>query len=224
VLAVENGNLEGEVRDSRARIVAAGHEERRRIERDIHDGTQQRLVVLRLHLALAGEQLHGPGQREMVERLSGEVDEAIEDLRNVAAGVYPMLLTQQGVAAALRSVSRHAAVPVRIEARGLRRYPEPVELAVYFSCLEALQNAAKHAGPAAATVQLSEHDGLVRFTIDDDGVGFDPRTVKRGAGLANVADRISALGGAVRIDSAEGAGTHVSGQVPVGGREPSPTR
>ena len=222
VLAVENGNLEGEVRDSRDRVLAAGHDERRRIERDIHDGTQQRLVALRIHLALAGEQLADHDQREIVERLSVEVDEAIEDLRSVAAGVYPMVLTQRGLGAALRSVSRHAAIPVSIEERGLRRYPEPVELAVYYCCLEALQNAAKHAGPgAAASVQLSEGNGFVRFTIDDDGAGFDPRSVRRRSGLVNIADRMSAAGGRVSVDSAKGTGTRVSGHVPIPAREPS---
>jgi signal transduction histidine kinase len=215
VLAVENGNLEGEVRDSRARILAAGHDERRRIERDIHDSAQQRLVALRVHLAMASDQLDGLQQRA-IEQLGTEVDEAIDELRSVAAGVYPMLLSQHGVAAALRSVSRHAAIPVSIEDRGLRRHREPIELAVYFTCLEALQNAAKHAGPgAAATVQLTEDDGFVHFTVEDDGVGFDPRSVKRGAGLANIADRMTAAGGVVRIDSAKGGGTRVSGQVPV---------
>jgi signal transduction histidine kinase len=151
-----------------------------------------------------------------MQQLGTEVDEAIDDRRSVTAGVYPMLLTQQGVAAALRSVSRHAAIPISIEERGLRCYREPVELAVYFSCLEALQNAAKHAGPGAtATVQLSENDGFVRFTIEADGVGFDPRFVTRGAGLTNIADRTFAAGGAVRIDSAKGAGTRLSCQLPV---------
>jgi signal transduction histidine kinase len=215
VLAVENGNLEGEARDSRLRILAAGQDERRRIERDIHDGTQQRLVALRIHLSLASEQLDGPDQRALVEQLGSEVDDAIDDLRRVASGVYPTLLTDHGVVVALRSVSRHTAIPVSIEARGLRRYPEPVELALYYSCLEGLQNAAKHAGPAAtATVQLSEDDGTVRFNIEDDGVGFDLQSVERGAGLANIADRIAAVGGAVHIDSAIGAGTRVGGQIP----------
>jgi signal transduction histidine kinase len=216
VLAVENGNLEGEVRDSRVRILAAGHDERRRIERDIHDGTQQRLVALRIHLSLASEQLDGAEQQAIVEQLGTEVEEAIDDLRRVASGMYPTLLSEHGLAAALRSVSLYAAIPVSIEAHGLRRYPEPVELAVYFSCLEALQNAAKHAGPgASATVSLSEDDGFVRFTIEDDGVGFEPPSLKRGTGLTNIADRTSALGGTVRIDSATGVGTRVSGQVPV---------
>jgi signal transduction histidine kinase len=215
VLAVENGNLEGEARDSRARILAAGQDERRRLERDIHDGTQQRLTALRIHLSLASEQLDGPEQRAMIEQLGSEVDDTIDDLRRVAAGVYPMLLKDHGVVVALRSASRATAIPVRIEDRGLRRYPEPVELAVYYSCLEGLQNAAKHAGPAAsATLQLSEDDGTVRFIIEDDGVGFDLQTVTRGAGLANIADRMAAVGGAVRIDSEHGAGTRVSGHVP----------
>ena len=115
----------------------------------------------------------------------------------------------------LRSVSRHAAIPVAIEDGWRGRHSEEIELAVYYSCVEALQNAAKHAGPGVtATVRLTEDEGRVRFTVEDDGVGFDPRSVERGAGLDNIADRVSAAGGLLRIDSARGRGTRVSGLLP----------
>jgi signal transduction histidine kinase len=214
-LAVENGNLEGELRDSRARIVAAGDAERRRIEQNLHDGAQQRLVALRIHLALAGEQLDGVEQQRLVAELGDEVEEALDDLRTIAAGVYPKILGDAGVGAALRSVARHAAIPIAIDDRWRRRHPDEIELAAYYSCLEALQNAAKHAGPgASATVRLTEEGSRVRFTIEDDGVGFDPASVERGAGLENIADRVSAAGGVVRIDAASGRGTRVSGVLP----------
>ena len=214
-LAVENGNLEGELRESRARIVAAGDAARRRIERDLHDGAQQRLVALRIHLGMASATLDGSAQQTLVAQLGTEVDEALDDVRSIAAGVYPKILGDLGVGAALRSVSRTAAIPITVDDRWQRRHRDDIEHAVYFSCLEALQNAAKHAGPAAtATVRLSEEDGRVRFTIEDDGVGFDPMSVDRGAGLDNIADRVSAAGGVLSIESALGRGTSVSGLLP----------
>jgi signal transduction histidine kinase len=215
VLAVENGNLEGELRDSQARILAAGDAERRRLERDLHDSAQQRLVALRIHLSLASEELDGSEQQAIVDMLGSEVDEAIDDLRSIAAGLHPKILSDAGVGAALRSVSRRAAIPVVIDGHWRRRHPQEIELAVYFSCLEAVQNAAKHAGPGVtATIQLTEQDGRVRFVVADDGVGFHPQSVERGAGLNNIADRVSAAGGVLAIDTAEGRGTRVSAVLP----------
>jgi len=133
----------------------------------------------------------------------------------VATGAYPDLLGESGVAAALRAVSRNAAIPIRIEDRWRRRHPEAVEVAVYSCSLEALQNAAKHAGPgSAATVRLTEENGSVGFTIEDHGVGFDPASAGRGTGLQNIADRVCAAGGTLRIESAAGQGTRVSGRLP----------
>ncbi len=215
VLAVENGNLEGELRDSRHRIVAAGDAERRRIERDLHDGTQQRLVALRIHLAIASAKIDGVEQRLMVERLATDVEDALDDLRNVARGVYPDVLRQSGIAAALRAATRHAAVPITIDDRGLRRHGDEVELAVYFCCLEALQNVAKHAGAGSvAAVELAEDGGGIRFSVEDDGVGFDVRRITHGAGLNNLADRLAAAGGTLDITSAPARGTRVSGRLP----------
>jgi len=214
-LAVEKGNLAGELRESQARIVAAGDAERRRIERDLHDSAQQRLVALRVHLALASEELDGSDHQTLVARLGTEVEEALDELRTIAIGVYPKTLGDFGVAAALRSVSRESAVPIAIVDGWRRRHADEIELAVYYSCLEATQNAAKHAGGGATvTVRLDEGDGWVDFAIDDDGVGFDPGAAAHGAGLDNIADRVSAAGGTLRIDSAPGRGTRVSARLP----------
>ncbi len=216
LVAVENGALEGELRASRARILEAGHAERRRIERDLHDSTQQRLVSLRVHLTLAGEQLDGSDEREMLERLGVDVEDAIEELRAVAQGIYPAVLGDRGVGAAVRAVARTSAIPIRIRDEWRGRRPEAVETTVYFCCLEGLQNAAKHAGRGASVVvRLFEDDGHVGFSVADDGAGFDPGTVERGNGLTNVADRVAAVGGSLEIDSASGQGTRLTANIPV---------
>jgi signal transduction histidine kinase len=212
LLAVENGALEGELRASRARIVEAGHSERRRIERDLHDGAQQRLVALRMHLALVGERLGGSSE---LDSLGVEVDQAIHELRDLAHGLYPPLLAQAGLATALTAVARRSGIAVRVLEHGLSRQAEAVEVSVYFCCLEALQNAAKHAGSATVvTVELRESDGWVAFSVEDDGAGFDPASVRRGSGLTNLADRLAAVGGTLQIDSRPGHGTRVTGRVP----------
>jgi len=216
LLAVENGDLEGELRASRARILEAGHAERRRIERDLHDSTQQRLVSLRIHLTLAGEQADRADERAMLDRLGDEVEDAIEELRSVARGIYPAVLGDRGVGAAVTAVARTAAMPISIGDEWRGRHAEAVETTVYFCCLESLQNAAKHAGEgASATVRLFEDDDHVSFSVEDDGAGFDPGTVERGNGLTNLADRVSAVGGALTIDSANGQGTRVSASIPI---------
>ena len=215
VLAVEQGALEGELRSSRARIVEAGDAERRRIERDIHDSAQQRLIALRIHLELARDQLEQREERDLVGRLGLEVEEAIDDLRTVASGVYPAVLTDSGVPAALHSVARHAAVPVDVVDRGVGRHPPEIESTVYFCCVEAVQNAAKHAGAGASvTVWLDAVDGQVVFGVDDDGRGFDPRTAPRGHGLANIADRVATAGGSLSVDAGVDSGTRFAGSLP----------
>jgi len=214
LLAVENGALEGELRASRARILEAGHAERRRIERDLHDSAQQRLVALRIHLALMGERLEGAEEREMVASLGLEVDEAIEQLRDLARGLYPQLVGQLGLPAALGAVARRSAMPVRIRDEGLGRHPEALETTVYFCCVECLQNAAKHAGAdASVLIRLGASDGRVRFSVEDDGVGFDPATVPRGAGLTNLSDRVAAVGGTLEVRARPGHGTRITGEL-----------
>ena len=215
LLAVENGHLEGELLASRARIVEAGDAARRRIERDLHDSAQQRLVALRIHLTLTGAQLHRSEERAILERLGDEVEEVIDELRAVAHGIYPQVLADRGVGAALAAVARRSAIPVNVLDAGIGRHAEATEMTVYFCCLECLQNAAKHAGPGAAvTIRLSETDSRVCFSVDDDGAGFDPGAVERGAGLTNLADRVAAVGGILEIDAGLGRGTHITGSVP----------
>jgi signal transduction histidine kinase len=215
LLAVETGRLEGELRASQARALAAADAERRRIGRDLHDTAQQRLVALRVHLSLAGEQLQ-PEELPIVEQLERELDEALDELQSVARGIYPQVLAQHGLAAALRSAVQNTAIPVSVTDEGVGRHSREVELAVFYCCVEALQNAAKHAGPgASASVVLSDADGQLRFLVEDDGQGFEPSRVEPGAGLSNLADRLSAVGGAIRIDSAAGRGTCIAGQIPV---------
>jgi signal transduction histidine kinase len=217
LLAVENGHLEGELRASRARIIEAGIAERRRMERDLHDSAQQRLVALRIRLSLAGEQLDGSDERAMLERLGAEVDEAIDELRNVAHGIYPQVLAQ-GVEAALAAVAARSPMPVTIRGGLPRRYAEGIETTIYFCCVECVQNAAKHAGQGAAvTVRLDERDGRVAFEVEDDGAGFDPAAVTEGAGLTNIADRVAAAGGTLHIDATPGRGTRITGELPARG-------
>ena len=216
LLAVENGDLEGELRASRARILEAGNTERRRIERDLHDSTQQRLVALRVHLTLASEQLDGSEEQAMLERLGADVDDAIEELRAVAQGIYPAVLGDRGVGAAVTAIARTSAMPIRVGDEWRGRRAAAIETTVYFCCLECLQNAAKHAGRgASATVRLFEDDGHVSFTVEDDGAGFHPGTARRGNGLTNLADRVAAVGGTLTIDSANGRGTRVTANIPV---------
>lgn len=214
LLAVETGRLEGELRASQARALAAADAERRRIGRDLHDTAQQRLVALRVHLGLAGDRLQ-PEELPIVEQLERELDAALDELQNVARGIYPHALAQYGLAAALRSAVQSTAIPVTILDETQERHPGPVELAVYFCCLEALQNAAKHAGPgASASIRLSDQDGWLCFRVEDDGRGFDPESTEPGAGLLNLGERLRAVGGTIRIDSAVGRGTRISGHIP----------
>jgi signal transduction histidine kinase len=216
LLAVENGVLEGELRASRARILEAGLAERRRIERDLHDSAQQRLVALRIHLTLAGEQFDHARERQMLETLGLEVDQTIEELRDVAQGLYPQLLMDRGLHAALDAVARRAGQRVRVVDGGLPRFSEALETTIYFCCLECVQNAAKHAGAdASVTIRLAQTNGNVSFSVEDDGAGFDLGSVQRGAGLTNLGDRVAAAGGMLSIDSRPGKGTRVTGDLPV---------
>jgi signal transduction histidine kinase len=209
-----------ELQASRARIVAAGNAERRRIERNLHDGAQQRLVALAVKLRLAHQlaDVDVEQAKGMLEELRGELREAVEELRTLAHGIYPPLLMDQGLAAALGSAADRAALPTRVESSSVGRYPTEAEAAVYFCCLEALQNAAKHAGDGAAvTVRLWQESGALRFEVADDGAGFDPTSKGRGAGFINMSDRLGAIGGTLEVDSTPGAGTRVRGTVPLGG-------
>jgi signal transduction histidine kinase len=216
LVAVENGALEGELRASQSRIREAGQAERERIGRDLHDSAQQRLIALRIRLTLLGEQLGAPEDRAALERLGEEVDHTLHELRDIANGVTPAVLADRGVGPALEAVARRSPIRISVYDSGIGRPPEAVEAAVYYSCLECLQNAAKHAGPDAfVAIHLARDEAHVNFSIEDNGAGFEPGQVRRGSGLANLQDRVTALGGHVRIEAHAGAGTRVSGAVPV---------
>jgi signal transduction histidine kinase len=206
-----------DLRASRQRIVAAQDEERRRLERNIHDGAQQHLVALAVKLRLAKGLLQkDPEQgRRILGELRGEIDAALDTLRSLALGIYPPLLEEQGIAAAIAAQYTRSALPVRMETDGIGRYPIELEAAVYFCTLEALQNAAKYARASQITIAFRERDGMLQFIVADDGVGFDPSSQPVGTGIQGIRDRIAVFGGDAEIESAPGAGTVLTGHVPV---------
>jgi signal transduction histidine kinase len=203
---------------SRQRIVAAQDAERRRLERNIHDGAQQHLVALAVKLRLAqGLVAKDPEHaRAILTRLRDEVDEALNTLRTLSLGIYPPLLEEHGIAAALAAQQVRSDLPVLIHADGLGRHAIEVEAAVYFCVGEALQNAAKYASASTIDVMLADRDGMLTFEVRDDGVGFDPSTNGHGTGLAGMRDRLAVLGGDVVLASSPSEGTVVRGRVPLG--------
>jgi signal transduction histidine kinase len=205
-----------ELRASRQRLVVAQDEERRRLERNLHDGAQQHLVALKVKLNLATRRAQEDAElREALTSLQTDADDAIEALRDLARGIYPPLLADQGLVVALDAQARKSPLDVELRGDGISRYPQDVEAAVYFCTLEALQNAAKYAEARHVTVELADGEGALRCSISDDGKGFDPATTARGAGLQNMSDRIEALGGTFQVTSAPGAGTTIATSVPV---------
>jgi signal transduction histidine kinase len=206
----------GELRASRQRIVAAQDAERHRLERNIHDGAQQNLVALTVKLRLAASlaKRDPQGVRDSVKDLIAESGQALQTLRALAQGIYPPLLRDHGLVAALRGETWKMPVTVTVAAVGLNRYPPDVEAAVYFVCLEALQNVTKHAGASRAIIKLSSGTHALSFEITDDGSGFVVARERKGSGLRNMADRIEAIGGRLDIQSS-GQGTTVRGTVPV---------
>jgi signal transduction histidine kinase len=216
-LVLRNVGLLEDVRESRRRIVSAQDERARTLERNIHDGAQQQLVALTVKLRLA-EQLaeRDPrGVRELLETLQVDATAALEDLRDLARGIYPPLLADQGLGAALQAQARKSMVPVTLEIGEIGRYSQEIESAVYFSCLEALQNIAKYANASLVTIALARTDGQLSFSVADDGVGFDAGSTTQGSGLRGIEDRLDALGGTMRIESSTGSGTTVGGSVPI---------
>ena len=151
----------------------------------------------------------------MLEKLQGDATDALENLRDLAHGIYPPLLADKGLAAALGSQAKKSPVGMQFDANGVGRFPPEVEAAVYFCVLEAIQNVAKYANASRAVVELSSAGGALGFSVADDGVGFDPKAKVYGTGMRGMADRLSALGGDLRIESAPGAGTSVIGRIPV---------
>jgi len=193
---------------SRTRLISVADEERRRLERDLHDGAQQHLVALAVLIQLARTAEHDRYQPLLAEA-SGLLETAIAEIRRLAHGIYPPLLVSGGLAEALPAVAARAPVPARLNLQGLGRYPASTEAALYFCCSEAVQNAAKHGGPGT-TVTVTAHadDRMLTLTISDTGRGFDPAT--NGTGLTNMADRLSAIGGHLEIHTAPGRGTRVT--------------
>ena len=204
-----------ELRASRLRIVTAQDEQRRRIERDIHDGAQQQLLGIADTLAVA-QKLAGQDEereRALVARLKAETSGALGTLRDLARGIYPPLLADQGLPAAVCAQAGKAPGPVEVSTDGVGRYPPEIETAIYFCCVEALQNAARHAPGSAVRVSLAEDGVDVAFTIADDGPGFDPAATTSGTGLRNMSDRLAALGGSCQVDSGPGRGTTITGRI-----------
>ncbi len=206
-----------ELQASRERLIETQDEERRKLERDIHDGAQQHLVALAVNLRLAQTlATTSPDRAAQVVSEQGEAAQAaIATLTQLSKGIYPHLLAEGGLVPALQAAVATSPVPVQITAEPGPRPPANVEAALYFCALEALQNAAKHSGARHARVDLSAADGTLRMTVDDDGTGFDPDSTETGAGLANMRDRIDAAGGRLQLDSTPGVGTHLEVQVPV---------
>jgi signal transduction histidine kinase len=206
-----------ELRASRQRIVAAQDEERRRLERNIHDGAQQHLVALAVKLRLSRGLLARDPEKAgtMLHETAGQIDEALETLHALALGIYPPRLEADGVAAALAARYASSDLPVRFHTDGIGRFPLDTEAAVYFCVLEALQNAAKYADAGAIEVTFAARDGALTFEVVDDGAGFDPTTLGYGTGLHGMRDRLAVLGGDVSLASAPGRGTTVRGRVPL---------
>ena len=225
-VALDNRRLEAEaegaaaaVRESRARIAAGADDERRRIERDLHDGAQQRLVAMRIELSIVEDMLLDDplGAAARIRELEASAEEALEELRALAHGVHPPLLADRGLVEALRSAIAHSALPATLLADGVRRYSPEIESAIYFCILEALQNVAKHARDARRVrVHVTgDTPGELRFDVDDDGAGADDTPLRDGAGITNMRDRLAAIGARCVLVSRRGIGTCVSGRVPV---------
>jgi signal transduction histidine kinase len=205
-----------ELRASRERLIETQDTERRRLERDIHDGAQQHLVALAVNLRLAETLAAGSPERaaHILAKQADAARVAIETLSLLSRGIYPRTLSREGLVPALRSALATSAIPVTVHTDQVGRLPAPVESAMYFCCVEAVQNAAKHSGADAVTVRLSEDRETWRLTVTDDGAGFDPTRARlEGVGLANMRDRLDAVGGEVRVRSEPGTGTTITAVV-----------
>jgi signal transduction histidine kinase len=215
-LALSNAGLVEDLRASRQRLVAAQDEERRRLERNLHDGAQQDLVALAIKLRLAGATVEDVDQaRQAFGELQADATGALENLRDLAHGIYPPMLADLGLAAALNAQAAKSTVPVTVQADGIGRYPQDTEAAVYFCCLEALQNIAKYARASQARISLRARNGTLSFTVSDDGAGYDAARTPMGSGQRNMADRLAALGGRLEVRSAPSQGTTITARLPV---------
>jgi signal transduction histidine kinase len=209
-----------ELRASRQRIVAAQDAERRRLERNIHDGAQQHLVAIAVTARLAHQVLETAPARTgtLLEEISAQAEDALKTLRDLARGIFPAVLADRGLAPALRAQLTKSSADIRLEVDAAvtrARFDPPVEAAIYFCCLEALQNAAKHAPHAPVSVRVSADDAWLMFEVVDRGPGFDISVARPGTGLEGMADRLAAIGGALTVESSVGLGTTIGGRVPV---------
>jgi signal transduction histidine kinase len=211
-----------ELQASSARIIAAQDSTRRRLERNIHDGAQQHLVAIAVKLRLAATLARRDPARgtRLLDELEVEMHQALETLHALARGIYPPILRELGLESAIRAQATRFSLPVDVSAHGLARYPSEVEAAAYFCCLEALQNVAKHANATQVRIRLAGAGGELAFSVDDDGIGFDPTRTRQGSGLQNIADRLAALGGHLTVAPRAEGGTSLRGRVPVRNLEP----
>jgi signal transduction histidine kinase len=213
---VERRSLDRELQQTRVRLLDASDRERLRVQRDLHDSAQQRLISVRIRLGLLASAAASADERERLEQLGQELDAALADIRSVTRAGSPELLARFGVPSCLRSAASTSTVPVRIEAVGFGRLDPQIEQSVYYCCLEALQNVIKHAGPnAVARIRLRRTSDNVTFEVEDSGRGFDPARVERGEGLTNLTDRLAVMRGRLSIDSRPGMGTRIFGEIPI---------
>jgi signal transduction histidine kinase len=222
-IAIENERLDAELRakvaelrESRSRMLRVGLEERRRLERDLHDGAQQRLVSMALNMRLARDRMRDdPDAAErMLDGAGAELDAALEELRELARGIHPAVLSDRGLDAALETLARRAPLPVELNRGSYERLPESIELAAYFVVSEALTNVAKYADASHAQVSVTRRNGKLMVEVTDDGVGgADP---DNGTGLRGLADRLAVIEGRLEVDSRPGAGTTIRARIPCG--------
>jgi signal transduction histidine kinase len=215
-LVLRNAALLSDLRASRQRLVAAQDEVRRRLERNLHDGAQQQLVALAVKQRLVGELIdRNPDKAaSMIAELQADTADALDTLRDLARGIYPQVLADQGLTAALEAQIRKTPVPVELRPDSIGRHDQEIEAAVYFCCLEALQNVSKYANASRAVVRLEVDGPWLTFGVQDDGAGFDPARTRLGTGLQGMSDRLEALGGGLEIRSEPGRGTTIAGRVP----------
>jgi signal transduction histidine kinase len=215
-VSLDNAQLYAELTTSRMRIVTTADQTRRRIERDLHDGAQQRLVSLVLKLQAAQMEVP-PGADDLAARLhelAAEATSAMDELRELARGIHPAILAEGGLAPALKALARRSAIPVELDVRVDGRLPEPIEMAAYYLVSEALTNVAKYAQASTVDVEVATADGTLSVQVRDDGRGgADPAG---GSGLVGLKDRMEALGGRLSVQSAPGAGTTVQAELPLG--------
>ena len=216
-LALSNAGLIEDLRASRQRLVAAQDEERRRLERNLHDGAQQDLVTLAIKLRLLGMVMEEGNAEagQLLGELQADAASALANLRDLARGIYPPLLEDRGLVEALRAQANKSPIPVVVDADGIGRLGQNIEAAVYFCCLEALQNIAKYAMASHVRICLTASNHSLSFTVSDDGAGYDPSRTSMGSGQRNMADRLASLDGRLEVRSVPGKGTTITAHLPL---------